>query len=1312
MPLTSNLATSNSLLGYTQVLGVVPASGSLCTDPPFDRFCVAIGEPLLTYAGVSTIGNGLQFHIGPAPDFDQNIDSGGSIGFTLDAAVIIDVGVPEDFTLQFTALWQNLPIDFSDLIFEHSYFGTFAAAGGCVGLFFSKAGIAYTGSVHFDGSNNLVLDTPVQDLPGSNFFVSENEYWTVRLVMSFSTGAVYIYITKLADLASIGHQLRYIMPAIPSAAAAVTPSDETIVSVRGTVANPTFLSLNEICLASGLLIPIIPPVADAGVDSSLIICSILQLNGSASFDPQGGPLLYKWRLISAPPESQYVIDCSDGLTFTGVGGFTDKLYSATLSALSAITPIPVGDVVVVRGLVYTITGTGSDGHGFYVQVVPFELPDNLSTNTSFSYLRQNGLNTSTSVEPTFYPDVLGIFRFDLVVFNGTLYSFPSEVIANAVESNTARGCTPDLTFLWNYLSDFWNLVDGTERVSVFWQGLAQVAAAELLNLWQVDYSKSLRDIQRTFQRRWLHYDLLMQENQNLLALTTVRAVYGGVESSDIADAGISGIHGTHLDLQLSILSSPTVIVLANANPYTPAQLQVFLQAALAQVDSRITVRAIPNHAGTVTRLRIDAPFPFTVLGTSTLPFFTVGQTNGAPTGTAGAAVSGKPSYVLDRSAQYLDIKPNDFLCIDGTAYRIAGVVDVPTDPWPFQRVTLLDTLPIVTGTTWTISGTAVSPDLNFWTGLCEQGDEAIFEVLNLVSNKLIYVDATVLGSSTALTSNLPVDATPVGVYLVQPATYAVYLVSVLRRKYIPLDPLLVDVPLLQESIVTSDDSQVLRRGVDYFFDTFRDAPCIRFVTPVPADAGGPDIWEGKSPPFRLWAETSYLDNRPRIESNFGIPAGFTLDDYAQLPSNVDYLSTVQGLWYSYFNGPTVFNLRAGTQILLGLPFADETGTIVEIRNDFSARHGLILVQDSANAAITRSYYYPHSLTFEINPKTGKPYVVGDTVAQFTPLVTGAEVEDYVSDPTWFQGYLEQGSFFEVEKFFKFLVRVDSAAFNLQALLFAQSFIKRIKPTYTYPLFVIQIKVGDTEVAVSDLIVPSGTLKLYDNTCFPGQWGVATMFDQPDPNGGWRSQFDCNQTPQARPWSPNPPNYPNPTYPIIWGYDKNYLCPEDFIMGTLCTTFVAPTLPTYDSLFEFDLPLYTADQVAFFTGPTISVPAGPGGLAIGGSFTVPNNGTLNTISLQLVGEAAGSPANYVLHLYKNGTSVASVAFTCAPSGITLSSAISAAVLIGDVLTVAILPAAGGPITVAWSTILVETGVAVTWAWDVDVAAGTYCVFKEM
>ena len=1292
-------------------LAFVGGGGPLPTNPPYDIFCVGPCQEIsvvLSYLDVSTIGDGGQFPIDPFT-MDQLIASGGPLYSTDDAAIFFNVSVPPTFTLEFTGLWKNLPNDFSDLTNRHSYLGAFCPSGGCVGLFFSKIGVLYSGSVSFDGGNNLVLETPVQPLPGSSAFVSENTYWTILVAMSFGTGAVYIYITETSQVPVTGHQLRYVMPVIPSASAAVVPPSEVVVSERGSLLQPTILSLDSICLGTGVILPSLQPIANPGPDQAIQLCSILQLDGTASSDPQEAPLTYNWRLINAPTGSQYIFDGSDGRTLPLMvpTGFTNMFYSDSLGELNTTNPLMAGDVLVVGGIVYDVSGTGSDGNGFFVTITEFTLPDSLSTNTAFKYLFQNGLNTRTSPKPTFYPDVPGIWLFDLTVFDGSLHSIPVVVLINVVESAIARGCTPDLTFVWNYLSDFWNLIEDKDRITTFWQGLAQVAASELLNLWQVDYSKSLRDIQRTFQRKWLHYDLLMTESQGLIEATSVRAVYGGVESSDILNAGISGVSGTHLDIQFGDAPAATIVMFTSPDPYTPVQLQALMQAAFAQVDTRIVVHALPQRAGTITHLRIDAPFPLLVLPTSTAPFYTPGQLNGIPSGTAGAGVVTPNTYRAEKSLQFLDIEPGDFLCLAGVAYRITGVVDNASDPWYFQRLILADPLPVPASTPWDISGTVKSPDLDFWNGMVEQGDIVTYEVLNTTTNVLTPVVGLVLGSNQAVTGSLPVDATVVGIYLANPI-FQVFLGSVLRRKYMPLDPLIVDVPYLQEFVVSTDDTQVLRRNVDYFFDTFRGQPCLRFITPVPADMGGPDVWQGAPPPGQLWAELSYLDNSERIQNNFGIPAEFTLADHAQLPSNVDYLSAVRGLWYSYFNGPTVNNLRVGSQILLGLPFAEEAGTIVGIRNDFTVTTGQILVQDLANTAIVRDYTYPKALDLETNPATSLPYTIGDTVVQFAPLVTGVEIADYINKPNWFQGYLEQGAFFEVDKFFTFLVRVNSIAFNLQALLFARSFILRIKPTYTYPLFVVLLVIDndETTVTVSDEISMSGGLSIYDGACFDSTLGSATMFDQPRPaGGGWRNKFDHNPDPSMD------PTFPTPSYPIIWAFDKKFLCPEDFIMGTICTVFTGSTLPSFDSVFSFDQPVYTEDMVFFSAGLTTLIPVAGNGYQIGGPMTVGSTGTINFLSLEVLVHAPTLPDTFNLILQQNGTTVLTEPFTASGNVfLTFSPAIVAAP--SDVFTAFIKPTGSSDVAVAWDDILVESGVTVPWAFDTTLPAGTYCAFRVM
>jgi hypothetical protein len=1244
---------------------------------------------------VDAVGDPLHYPI-DGLTMNQDVGSGGSLPST-QAQVVISVDVPDSFTLEFTVQTSELPANFSNIITDHIYFGASSSAGACAGLFFSKAGLAYTGSVHVEGGN-LVLDTPLQALPNSQLLVSETDFWTVRIAVSFATGVVYVYVTKTADLLSVGHQLRYVLPSIPSSSAAQVPPNETQILARGVHA-PVLASISSICLGTGAIIPAYPPRADAGNDQALQFCSILELDGSKSFDPQGGALLYQWLLIGGPSTSQFVFEESDGYTYPLPlpTGFTDRLYSASLQTLNAVEPIAAGDVLTLLGAPFVITGTGTDGNGFFVRVNGYDLPDDV-TNGSFIYLRQNGLDAPTTAKPTFYPDVLGIFRFQLIVQAGGLFSEPAFVIANVVDSAVSRGCTPDLSFIWNYLSDFWRLLEDPERIEVFWGSLAQVTAAELLRLWQVEYSKSLRDIQRTFQRKWLHYDPLLVEDTTQVELTTVYSVYGGLESRRAVTYGIGG---QHLDLQLGTRGAPTVINFSGppAGLYTPTEMQGVLVSALAAIDPRIVVRLLPDSTGQA-QVRIDAPFSITVLSTTTATSAWVAGTANGPLAGAGGVALGVRTYRVDRSLAQYDLGTGDFLCVDGVAYRIANIVTDPTDTLLSTRVTLLDDLPVPASPNWVIPGQVTSPDLDFYNGLVSINDVTTYEVIDLQSQAVVTFDAQTYGAAPSSPGTLLADTTLVALYLTQPTRYGVYLQSVTRRKYIPIDPLILDVPLLQELIDQTDDTRTLRRNVDYFIETFRSLPCLRLVV---SSTGGPDVWEGLKPPPMLWAEFSYLDNRPSIEGNFGIPASFTLDDLAQLPSNIDYLSSVQGLWYAYFNGPTVFNLRAGTQILLGLPFAEERGTIIELRDDFSTTNGRILVRDIARPEIVRSYMYPASLSLEVNPTTSLPYVVGDTVEQFAPLVTGVEVLDYIKNPTWFQGYLEQGAMLEVEKFFKFLVRVDSAAFNLNALLFAQSFVLRIKPTYTYPLFVVRAQVDPSDVSVSDEVDLGGTLLLNDTPCLGG---TSTMFDQPRAGGGgWWNRFDGGAAPDIV------PVYPTPQNPIIWAYDKELLCPEEDAYATLCTTFIAPTLPTMDSIFQFDEPVFTGDDAEFSVGDVLSVPAAPG-LQVGDPVTVGAPGTINTIQLALNADDEGTPNTYFLDIYQNDVLVSTTPFTLNTGGFTTAVGAAIPVLGGDILTAFIRSSTGNALDVFFNSVLVSLGQAVSWAYDTALPAGTYCAYRSL
>lgn len=1262
----------------------------------FDIFCFSAADmgDVLSDLDTTLFDAGGQISVDGGSG-DVAVESGGT-GSSADARILVGKGVPDAWTLQVAFLAEGLPDNFGDLTLRHVFLGASDASGPCAGLFISAAGLAYTGAISHDGSGTMRLDSALEPLPDSQELIQTGKYITIRVAADIETQAVYIYVTDQDQIAVTGHRLRYVMPAVMADTLLHTTSDQVQVSVRGTGADRAAISIDQMCLATGLVIPNLQPVADAGVDQAAQLCSIVALDGSKSFDPEGSLLSYSWVLIDAAHGSSFAGEFDDGTTHPEAipTGFTNKIYSVEAGSANALDAFQAGDSVLVQGVNYEVASVGTDGTGFFIQVTTHAIPDDI-TNSSFKVLRQRGIAGAANPTATFLPDVPGLYKFQLTVNDGDLDSLRSLTVVNVLDSPIPRGCVPDLGFIWRYLSDFWKLVDGRERLDVYFESLAQVAASELLTLWQVDYSKSLRDIQRTVQRRWLHYDLLLAEP--LPELTVLRQVWGGVTSSLVSGAGISAT-GTMLVLSSPVLGAPLSVKVVGTNPMTAAQIAGSLNTGLAALDGRFSATFL-DAGGGAGYIRIDSEVPFTIAAGTTLTAFTVGATNLNPSGTGGVKV-GPRTYQVPISLQGLEIVEGDILVVGEFGYRIARVIDDGSDPLRFQRLVLQEDLPQLPGDGWSISGNVLSRLLDFWAGLVSAGDRVFFEVVDGALETSTLVGTSVMGPVEQDPSRLAVDLTPLVNYVGDPDRYTVQLAKVIRRQYVPINELVEDVPTLQALIRVTDETQVIHRNVDYFIDQVRGQDCLRFVVGEGAD---PDVWEYQDPPERLWAETTYIDNRPTIQGNFGILADFTLEDLETIGTDLDYLSAVRGLWYAYLKGPTLFNLRAGTQILLGLPFAEETGIIVEVNQRFSPTNGRVLLQDAASAEIVRSYTYPNSLDLEVNPATGAKYQVGDTVQQFAPIVEGAEVLDYVKAPRWFEGLLNQGGFYEIEKFHKFLVRVDSAAFGLSSLLFVKGFIGKVKPTYTLPLFVVRAGLtGDkaTEVNVTDDLTLSGTLRLYDGACFNGSEGMATMWDEPRAaGGGWRSQYDANVNPNDP-----PPTYPT-SQPVSWGFDKKYLCPEEDLTFIGKTTHAGGAVNTSGM---FAAGSNVNPYYKFGAAAISSVAAGPTGTTLaGGPATVISNGNIVGLWIFIRGFPNSNPTDYTVVIQKDASDVFTYAFDTNPTGYfihyTLPSPI--AVTTANTLLVRVRPTTGGARTPNWvdaTVYLIEDVIT----WSGTKPAGTY------
>lgn len=1210
-------------------------------------------------------------------------------------------GFDNTWTVEWSVIFESLPPDFSSLVNQHIYLGASDAAGAVAGIFLSAIGIAFTGSVHHS-AGNLVTDSTVTPIPDTSQYIQVGVQTTFRLVADGANGVTYLYVTPTADISVSGHHLAAILPGLSAGDMGTPPPDQSLVSVRGTTAEPSRLAFDSWKGSSELLIPNLPPIAQTGDDQAVRFCSIVQLDGSASFDPEGDALTYEWKLIGAPDTSSFTIYKTDGFTIPLAipTGFTDRFHSAALGTVHGVDPLQFGDILLVDATAYDIISTGSDGSGFYALISAESLPDNLSARP-FRVYRQRGISEPTSVHPTFLADVLGFYRFELIVNDGDLDSIPAVTVVNVVDSPLPRGLVPNLDFVFDYLSDYWTMLEDRDVISTFWSSMAQVAASELYTLWQHDYGKSLRDIQRTFVRRWLHYDLLLAEP--LPELTTFHVFYGGRTTTSIAAGGIGGMNGTSFQISSGVHATKTITILS-ANPVTATQFASEVQNRLLEVDSRYTV-SVSTDSATNQFVRINAPFLFNITN-STVPVLPTGQ---ATLLSGPGTVMGPRTYRTDTDLSPLNLQEDDLLILGTEAYRIAQVVSDPADTYPFQRVILKRDIESANTSQWVITGYVTSQLLDFYNGLVSLGDEVYFEVVDLVnqdSSSTRLLQTTSFSADPDAPSNLAFDITPeLSAALASPDLFNVHLAKIVRRTYLPIDSLIVDIPTLSELIDIQDDQQTLRRNLDFFIEEYRDQTCIRFTS---GQLGGDDVWEAGVPPDRLWAEYTYLDNNPTIEANFGVLAEVSVDEIEALPGNVDYLSAVRGIWYAYTNGPTMHNLRVGAQILLGLPFAEEAGTIEEIRKDFSPTQGRILIRDSARTEIVRSYTFPRSLDLEENPSTSQTYIVGDSVEQFAPLVKGVDIVDYVKDPTWFEGLLNQGIFYEPEKYFRFLVRIDSAAFGQESLTFVQNFLLKIKPAYTYPLFLVQQQLDEnTEISVNDQVFANVTHRMLDTVCADLTPFSTSFDDARGSTGGYWNQFDTDSNDATA-----PPTFPTPDT-VEWAYDRFVLCPEDELDTHACQVFAAPALASTGV--NLDTSQHLFNDARFKENGPFTVANGATGEAITADVgtTVPLNGTVVGLRLLIVGGPGTDPDAYELIYAINGVDQPGFAFTSAAVFTHVRFTTSQAVVAADVLTARIRHAGGSPRSPAWTSVRIDISIDEgTFAGGDLLPVGNYCASRTI
>jgi len=204
------------------------------------------------------------------------------------------------------------------------------------------------------------------------------------------------------------------------------------------------------------------------------------------------------------------------------------------------------------------------------------------------------------------------------------------------------------------------------------------------------------------------------------------------------------------------------------------------------------------------------------------------------------------------------------------------------------------------------------------------------------------------------------------------------------------------------------------------------------------------------PTTDLYAEYVQYDEGI-VEANFG-----SLVDLVGA-STEQYLATVKAMFYAYLNGPTVTNVKAGSHIFMGLPIAEQAGTVTAINAAYSGDYGQLSITDADGEV--RTYLYPLNV--------GTPHSVGSVVTRWQPLSNGIEINDYKKDPAWFLPMLGP-NYHETQKYHTFQIVIDATVFSLSAISQVGSFVGKIKPTWKDFIIYIISSLSDT-ISVTDAL---------------------------------------------------------------------------------------------------------------------------------------------------------------------------------------------------------------------------------------------------
>ena len=121
---------------------------------------------------------------------------------------------------------------------------------------------------------------------------------------------------------------------------------------------------------------------------------------------------------------------------------------------------------------------------------------------------------------SFIPDALGTYVVQLQVTNGGNVSTVTATVSIGLSLvPCGEGVVPDVSWLWQFLSSFWTLVEDKEYLEVMWSVLVQVISSDYVRAETHHISQSLSTVQATARLGWQKFSLrtkLSDQAQSLI----------------------------------------------------------------------------------------------------------------------------------------------------------------------------------------------------------------------------------------------------------------------------------------------------------------------------------------------------------------------------------------------------------------------------------------------------------------------------------------------------------------------------------------------------------------------------------------------------------------------------------------------------------------------------------------------------------------------------------------------------------------------------------------------------------------------------